>query len=71
MGGGFGACAAALAAARMDQHVILTEDTLWVGGQLTNQAVPPDEHPWIEEFGLQSAPARHPKLLPYVFAVDS
>ncbi len=36
--------------ARMRQ-VILTEETDWVGGQLTQQAVPPDEHPWIESFG--------------------
>src|SRR4051812_22457668 len=51
IGGGLGACAAALAAARMGRRVILTEETHWIGGQLTNQAVPPDEHPWIEEFG--------------------
>jgi hypothetical protein len=51
IGGGLGACAAALAAARLGCRVILTEETFWVGGQLTNQAVPPDEHPWIEEFG--------------------
>ena len=31
--------------------VVLTEETDWVGGQLTSQAVPPDEHPWIESFG--------------------
>jgi hypothetical protein len=36
---------------RLGQRVILTEETQWVGGQLTNQAVPPDEHRWIEEFG--------------------
>jgi hypothetical protein len=29
----------------------MTEETDWVGGQLTAQAVPPDEHPWIESFG--------------------
>src|SRR5690349_11578369 len=51
IGGGLGACAAALAGARLGRRVILTEETQWVGGQLTNQAVPPDEHPWIEEFG--------------------
>ena len=32
-------------------RVVLTEETDWIGGQLTSQAVPPDEHPWIEEFG--------------------
>ena len=50
IGGGLGACAAALAAARTGCRIILTEETHWVGGQLTNQAVPPDEHPLIEEF---------------------
>jgi|SRR4051794_2366419 NADPH-dependent 2,4-dienoyl-CoA reductase/sulfur reductase-like enzyme len=51
IGGGLGACAAALSAARLGRRVILTAETQWLGGQLTNQAVPPDEHPWIEEFG--------------------
>jgi hypothetical protein len=51
IGGGLGACAAALAVARLGRRVILTEETHWIGGQLTNQAVPPDEHPWIEERG--------------------
>ena len=32
-------------------RVVLTEETDWLGGQLTAQAVPPDEHPWIEQFG--------------------
>lgn len=51
VGGGLGGCAAALAAARSGLKVILTEETDWIGGQLTAQAVPPDEHPWIEQFG--------------------
>src|SRR5207248_3206548 len=51
VGGGVGGCAAALAAARAGARVILTEKTDWLGGQLTSQAVPPDEHPWIESFG--------------------
>jgi hypothetical protein len=55
IGGGLGACAAALAAARLGCRVILTEETRWVGGQLTNQAVPPDEHPWVEEFGATAS----------------
>ncbi|MGH3001369.1 MAG: FAD-dependent oxidoreductase [Gaiellaceae bacterium] len=50
VGGGLGACAAALAATQLGRTVALTEETRWLGGQLTNQAVPPDEHPWIEEF---------------------
>ncbi len=51
IGGGTGGCAAALAAALAGRNVILTEETPWIGGQLTAQAVPPDEHPWIESFG--------------------
>jgi len=50
-GGGLGGVAAALAAARAGRTVILSEPTVWLGGQLTSQAVPPDEHPWIERFG--------------------
>ncbi|WP_199548840.1 FAD-dependent oxidoreductase [Streptomyces sp. N35] len=51
IGGGLGGVAAALAAVRMGRQVVLTEETDWLGGQLTSQAVPPDEHPWIEQFG--------------------
>jgi len=50
-GGGFGGCAAALAAARNGLRVVVTEETDWVGGQLTSQAVPLDENAWIEESG--------------------
>lgn len=45
VGGGVGGVAAALAAARGGCSVLLTEETNWIGGQLTQQAVPPDEHP--------------------------
>lgn len=51
IGGGMGGCSAALAAAKTGKRVIMTEETDWIGGQLTAQAVPPDEHPWIERFG--------------------
>lgn len=51
IGGGTGGCAAALAAAKSGKSVIMTEETEWIGGQFTSQAVPPDEHPWIEQFG--------------------
>ncbi|WP_159470518.1 FAD-dependent oxidoreductase [Dyadobacter sp. 3J3] len=50
-GGGLGGCAAALAALRNGLSVILTEETDWVGGQLSQQGVPPDEHIWIETHG--------------------
>ena len=55
MGGGLGGCAAALAALRNGRTVVLTEPTDWIGGQLTAQAVPPDEHPWIEQFGASAS----------------
>ncbi|MBL4575507.1 MAG: FAD-dependent oxidoreductase [Opitutaceae bacterium] len=51
VGGGVGGCAAAIAVCRMGYRVIMAEETAWVGGQLTSQGVPPDEHGWIEQFG--------------------
>ncbi|MFC0526100.1 FAD-dependent oxidoreductase [Phytohabitans kaempferiae] len=55
VGGGVGGVAAALAAADAGATVVLTEPTRWIGGQLTSQAVPPDEHPWIERFGATAS----------------
>jgi len=49
IGGGTGGVAAAMAATSMGYRVVLTEETDWLGGQLTSQAVPPDENRWIEE----------------------
>ena len=57
-GGGVGGCAAALSALRNGLSVIMTEETDWIGGQLTSQGVPPDEHIWIESHG---APASYRK----------
>ena len=51
IGASVGGFAAALSALRNGMRVVLTEETDWIGGQLTSQAVPPDEHPWIEQFG--------------------
>ncbi|WP_129666563.1 FAD-dependent oxidoreductase [Phytoactinopolyspora endophytica] len=51
VGGGVGGVAAALAALRRGRSVVVTEKTDWLGGQLTSQGVPPDEHSWIERFG--------------------
>ncbi|MEJ5199849.1 MAG: FAD-dependent oxidoreductase [Anaerolineae bacterium] len=55
VGGGLGGVAGALAALRLGYRVILTEETDWIGGQLTQQAVPPDEHPWIETTGCTNS----------------
>ena len=55
IGGGLGGVAAALAALRQGRRVFLSEQFDWIGGQLTSQAVPPDEHPWIERFGCTAS----------------
>ncbi len=55
VGGGLGGVAAALAALRAGRSVILTEEFDWLGGQLTSQAVPPDEHSWVEQFGITAS----------------
>lgn len=55
VGGGVGGVAAALAALRLGHRVILTEESPWIGGQLTSQAVPPDEAVWIEEYGASAS----------------
>lgn len=77
VGGGLGGVAAALSALRLGRCVILTEDSDWLGGQLTTQAVPPDEHEWIEQAGatetyrwlregIRNYYRRHYPLLPEV-----
>ena len=50
-GAGMGGCSCALAALRNGLSVVLTEETDWIGGQLTQQGVPFDEHRWIETHG--------------------
>ncbi len=55
IGGSLGGCAAALAALRNGLKVIMTEETDWIGGQLTSQAVPPDEHASIETHGANQS----------------
>src|ERR687885_666807 len=55
VGGGLGGVAGALSALRLGRRVVLTEETDWIGGQLTSQAVPPDEHPWIEGLGCTAS----------------
>jgi len=54
-GGGLGGCAAALAATRSGARVVLTEPTDWIGGQITQQAVPTDDHRWIESCGCTAS----------------
>lgn len=51
IGGSLGGVQAARAACGQGMRVYLCEETDWIGGQLTSQAVPPDEHRWIESQG--------------------
>ncbi|RUR03504.1 FAD-dependent oxidoreductase [Labedella endophytica] len=51
VGGGLGGVSAALALADAGRTVVITEPTLWLGGQLTSQMVPSDEHRHIEWTG--------------------
>ncbi|MEU6714581.1 FAD-dependent oxidoreductase [Nonomuraea sp. NPDC046802] len=55
VGGGLGGVAAALALLRAGRTVLLSEEHPWLGGQLTSQAVPPDEHSWVERFGVTAS----------------
>lgn len=75
IGGGTGGCAAALAACSRGLRVIMTEESAWIGGQLTAQAVPPDENKWIETMGgtrsyreLRSAVRDHYRTDPRLLA---
>ena len=52
VGGGLGGVAAVLGALRGGRTVVMSEEFDWIGGQLTSQAVPPDEHSWVERFGV-------------------
>ena len=55
IGGSLGGVQAARAAADMGMRVYLCESAPWIGGQLTSQAVPPDENAWIEEQGATAS----------------
>jgi len=63
IGGGLGGVAAALAACRNGSSVIMTEPTDWIGGQVSQQAVPPDEHQWIESHGRTASYAMYRSLV--------
>lgn len=54
-GGSLGGVLAAYSAAKCGLNVALFEPTAWIGGQLTSQAVPPDEHQWIERTGCTAS----------------
>lgn len=55
VGGGLGGIAAVLAAARLGLRSVLVSECDWIGGQVSSQGIPPDEHPWIESVGCTAA----------------
>lgn len=59
VGGGTGGIAAALALGSRGIDCTVIDPFEWIGGQLTSQAVPPDENQWVETFG---ATARYQKF---------
>lgn len=54
-GAGLGGLAAAMSACRNGLRVVITEETGWIGGQVSQQGVPPDENQWIETSGAPSS----------------
>jgi hypothetical protein len=63
LGGTTGGVAAALAVGRAGGRCVVVEPTDWIGGQLTAQAVPPDENEWIETVGGTEAYQRFRELV--------
>lgn len=55
IGDSLGGVLAAWAACRAGRRVILTSSHTWLGGQMTAQAVPPDEHHAIERGGATAS----------------
>ncbi len=55
IGASLGGVLAAWRASQGGHRVLLVCEEPWIGGQLTAQAVPPDEHPWIESGGASAS----------------
>jgi hypothetical protein len=54
-GGGLGGVSAALSACAAGRTVLIVDEFRWLGGQVASQAVPLDEHPWIEHSGSSAS----------------
>ncbi|WP_228892956.1 FAD-dependent oxidoreductase [Pseudoduganella aquatica] len=55
IGASLGGVLAAWQAAQQGRRVLLAAEYAWLGGQLTSQGVPPDEHPLIESGGASAS----------------
>lgn len=55
IGASLGGVLAAWQLCRAGVKTVLTSEFPWIGGQMTSQAVPPDEHSYIETFGASAS----------------
>jgi len=55
IGASLGGVMAAYQLAKRGMNTLLVSEFSWIGGQITSQAVPPDEHPFIESFGASDS----------------
>lgn len=55
VGASLGGVMAAWQLCRAGVKTVLTSEFPWIGGQMTSQAVPPDEHRYIESFGASAS----------------
>lgn len=63
VGASLGGTIASIACARNNEKIIVLESTDWIGGQLTSQACPPDEHKWIGEQGSTKSYREYRRLI--------
>ncbi|KUJ82975.1 hypothetical protein AVO43_10535 [Microbulbifer sp. ZGT114] len=55
IGASLGGVLAAYQLCERGVRTLLSSEFDWIGGQLTSQGVPPDEHPYIESFGASKS----------------
>lgn len=55
IGASLGGVLAAYQLCRQGVRTLLSSEFAWIGGQLTSQGVPPDEHRYIESFGASES----------------
>ena len=55
IGASLGGVLAAWRASQAGHRVVLVCEEPWIGGQMSAQAVPPDEHSWIESGGASAS----------------
>ncbi|MBL8518624.1 MAG: FAD-dependent oxidoreductase [Betaproteobacteria bacterium] len=71
IGASLGGVLAALTAAKAGRTVVLTAEHAWLGGQMTAQGVPPDEHRLIESGGASESYLAFRRAMRAVYANDA